>query len=30
VMSRLSRGRAELRKIFVYSQCEEQSTASVS
>ena len=30
VMSRLSRGRAELRKILVYSQCEEQSTASVS
>ena len=30
VMSRLSRGRAELRKILVYSQCEEQPTASVS
>ena len=30
VMSRLSRGRAELRKILVYSQCEQQSTASVS
>ena len=30
VMSRLSRGRAELRKILVYSQCVEQSTASVS
>ncbi len=30
VMSRLSRGRAELRKILVYSQCEEQSTMSVS
>ena len=30
VMSRLSRGRSELRKIFVYSQCAEQSTASVS
>ena len=25
-----SRGRAELRKILVYSQCEELSTASVS
>ena len=30
VMSRLSRGRAELRKILVDSQYEEQSTASVS
>jgi len=30
VMSRLSRGRAELRKTLSYSQCEEQSTASVS
>jgi RNA polymerase sigma-70 factor (ECF subfamily) len=30
VMSRLSRGRAELRKILVYSRGEEQPTASVS
>jgi RNA polymerase sigma-70 factor (ECF subfamily) len=30
VMSRLSRGRAELRKMLAYSQCEEQPTASVS
>src|SRR5437588_9103204 len=29
VMSRLTRGRAELRKILVYSQCAEQSTVSV-
>lgn len=30
VMSRLSRGRAELRKILVHSPWEEESTASVS
>ena len=30
VMSRLSRGRAELRKILLYSPWEEESTASVS
>jgi DNA-directed RNA polymerase specialized sigma24 family protein len=29
VMSRLSRGRAELRKLLVYSRCEEQPTANV-
>jgi RNA polymerase sigma-70 factor (ECF subfamily) len=30
VMSRLSRGRAELRKMLVYSHCEKESTASAS
>ena len=30
VMSRLSRGRAELKKILVNPRCEEQPTASVS
>ena len=30
VMSRLSRGRAELRKMLIYSRCEGQSTEGVS